>query len=279
MVARNFGYTFGRTEEGRARDYAELEKRLAQQPVVVPAVDPVQPTQPDTTQSPITVNPTSTNLAYWTIPNVAYRGKVGNVDVLNGLLDNGTSKTQDGWAAYSEKERASGQFYTPDYPLLYAALAKAFDLKDEKVYKQKVKEMRIVLKDLSRNNWLMTLTRIKYQPKGKDILVHNFGMKDKYEILEDFVGADGELPAGSPERVYRNLLGTTDSSDRIKKTFNWLNDTNTSYIWRVNSKPNSVDERVAWFIAGSDRAYLGCDRYPSGSDSSLGVRFVASGAS
>ena len=68
MVARNFGYTFGRTEEGRARDYAELEKRLAQQPVVVPAVDPVQPTQPDTIQ-PQTAQPRNIPIVDYNLSN------------------------------------------------------------------------------------------------------------------------------------------------------------------------------------------------------------------
>ena len=272
MVKRNFGLTFGRTEIGKEKDYTELERRLAQQPVA-PISDPVSPAQPDENTRPITVNPSSTNLAYWTIPNVSYRGTMGNVDVLKGLLDNGASREQGGSADYSERERAKGNFYTPDYPLFYNALEKAFDLKDEKAFKKQVEEMRTTLKGLSRAKWLMTLTRIRYAPQGKDTIIHNFGLQDQYELQEDFMGADGELPAGSPVSVYQTLLGTQSNLRKIKGVFDWLNDTNSNYIWRVNSKPSSIDERVARFFADSVGAGFNCNGDPSGSGSSLGVRF------
>ena len=226
------------------------------------------------TTSPIITNPSQTNLPYWTIPNVIYRGVSGNVDVQKTLLENGTSKDQDSWASYSEKERTKGNFYTPDYPLLYRTLEQAFNLKDEKAYKNQIEEMRTTLKGLARAKWLMTLTRIKYAPKGKDTIIHNFGLKDKYSLQEEFMGADGELPAGSPVNVYQNLLGTQSNIGRIKSVFDWFNDTNRSYIWRVNSKPDSVEDRVARFNACSDRAVLDCYGDPSVSYSSLGVRFV-----
>jgi hypothetical protein len=133
--------------------------------------------------------------------------------------------------------------------------------------------MRTTLKELSRANWLMTLTRIKYAPKGKDTVIHNFGLKDKYDLQEDFMGADGELPAGSPVSVYQTLLGTQSNLKKIKGVFDWLNDTNSNYIWRVNSKPSSIDERVARFFADSVGAGFNCNGDPSGSGSSLGVRF------
>jgi len=270
---RKFGFTFGRTPEGNRQDYEALEKRLAQQPII-PVTNPPIVTPAPNVVPPIATNPSPTNLQFWTISDVNYRGIVGNVDVAKTLLENGTSKTQSDWANYSGQARTRGDFYTPDYPLFYASLEKAFDLKDEKAYKKQTEEMRTALKGLSRANWLMTLTRIKYAPKGKDTIIHNFGLNDKYELAEDFMGQDGFLPAGSPEKVYQSLLGTQNSLGKINDVFKWLNETQT-YIWRVNSKPKSADERVAWFGAGSDRAVLYCDRDPTYSDSSLGVRFVA----
>lgn len=227
---------------------------------------------------PIRTNPAQTKLPYWTIPNVIYRGVSGNVDVQRTLLNTGTAMTQNLWANYSEQARTAGQFYTPDYPLVYATIAKAFDLKDENAYKKQVEEMRTTLKDFARANWLMTLTRIKYAPKGKDTIVHNFGMRDKYEVQENFVGADGKLPADSPTNVYQSLLGTRDSIVKINGVINWLNDT-SSYIWRVNRKPDAVDERVAGFNAYSGMAGPDCSADPLYWNVSLGVRFVASGTS
>lgn len=273
-MQRNFGFTFGRTAEGRDRDYAELEKRLAQQ-ITPPLPDNntsgTSGTAPQNTTPPLIVKPAQTNLQFWTIPGANYRGSPVNVEILKTLLDNGTAKKQDEWASYSESARTNGEFYTPDYPLFYSALERAFDLKDDPNYKTQLEEMRIVLKDFSRVNWLMTLTRIGYASSGKDTITHNFGLSDKYLLLEDFVGKDGELPAGSPAKVYQSLLGTKSQIDKIKNVFSWLNETPV-YIWRLNSKPTSVDERVAGFVADSGRAILGCGGVPTYTDSSLGVR-------
>ena len=273
-MQRNFGFTFGRTPEGRDRDYAELEKRLAQQitPPVPDANDNGNSgTAPPAVTPPTILRPAQTNLQFWTIPNVNYRGSSLNVDILKTLFDNGAAKTQDEWAGYSENARTNGGFYTPDYPLFYNTLERAFDLKDESLHKAQVEEMRTVLKGFSRAKWLMTLTRVKYSPKGKDKIVHNFGLKDQYTIPENFVGADGELPAGSPTKVYQSLLGTKSPIDKIKNVFSWLNETPV-YIWRLNDKPETIDERVARFGADSGWADLGCDGNPSGSSASLGVR-------
>jgi hypothetical protein len=273
MITRNIGFTFGRTEEGDRKDYEDLLKRLEQQKTTPPTPPATGVTLPVVVPSAI-VTPAQTNQQFWTIPNVNYRGAVGNVDVLKTLLDNETAKTQSDWVNYSEQSRLAGNFYTPDYPLFYATLDRALDLKDEKGYKTLIEEMRTTLQGFSRANWLMTLTRIAYQPSGKDRIIHNYGLKDNYEILQDFIGVDGVLPAGSNLNVYHALLGTTASLDRINKVFNWLNDTMSNYIFRINKKPKSVDERVAWFDAYSGGAFLSCDRVLAGSGVSLGVRFA-----
>ena len=226
---------------------------------------------------PITVNPVSTNAEFWTIPNVSYRGISTSVEVLKSLLDNKKCRTQDDWASYSEQARTNGDFYVPDYPLFYATLEKMFDLRDSIDYKQQVEEMRTTLQSLSRANWLMTLTRVQYSPKGKDNIIHNYGLGDKYELQESFVGEDGELPAKSSENVYQSFLGTGNSVNKIKDVFQWLNETPT-YIWRLNSKPKQLDERVARFGANSGRAYLYCNGGPTSTDSSLGVRAIRRGS-
>ena len=66
-----------------------------------PIMTPSQPVPP------IVVNPSQTTLPYWTIPNVTYRGVIGNVDIQKILLDNGASKEQSEWVKYSVKEEES----------------------------------------------------------------------------------------------------------------------------------------------------------------------------
>ena len=218
---------------------------------------------PNPPTTPVIVTPASTGLAYFTIPQITYRSGVFDADILKTFLDNGTVKTQDDWASYSENARVRGEFYT--------ILKRAFDLKDDPNYKFPVEEMRTTIQKLSREKWLMTLTRIGYSSQGNDTINHNFGLSDKYQSFEGVVGSDGEIPAGSSDDLYHSLLGTGDSITKIKDVFRWLNETPT-YIWRVNSKPKSNLERVARFGASSAWAGLVCDGDPTDTSSSLGVR-------
>jgi hypothetical protein len=241
-------------------EIAEEEK----QPINLPVTEPVVPIN-----SPIVV-PSGTD-EYWEIPGVTYRGASGNVHVLKGYLDNGNSKTQDNWANYSESARKNGGFYTPDYPLFFATLERAYALKTN----PSIEEVRQKIKELSRVRWLMALSRIKYDSNGDDEIVHNHGMSDQYSIKEHFMGQDGKIPAGSQESVYQKLLGTKCSVVEISNVFRWLNDTDT-YIWRLNKTPKNTEGRVARFSVDSNGAYLCCYGNPSSSNASLGVRFIAS---
>ena len=85
----------------------------------------------------------------------------------------------------------------------------------------------------------------------------------------DFVGSDGDLDSINPINELETLLGTRNKQEVID-VFSWLNETPT-YLWRLNSRPDKLDERVAGFGAGSGGAILNCGRGPSGSNDSLGV--------
>jgi hypothetical protein len=228
------------------------------------------PINPSVVNLPVNPNaPVASTGDYWEIPNVNYRGNTGNVQILKTLLDNGSSKTQDEWTQYSEQARKAGQFYLPDYPLFFSTLERAYTLKANPT----IEEARKKIQEFSRAKWLMTLTRIRYANKGSDKIVHNHGMSDEYEIEEPFVGQDGKIPAGSSETLYQKLLGTQSSVANIDSVFRWLNGTDT-YLYRLNSKPKSVDGRVARFGADSYWAVLYCNRDPAVTDAGLGVRFV-----
>ena len=171
--------------------------------------------------------------------------------------------TQYEWAKRAEEAMPKGGLYTPDYPIFYGIVkaAKTAGLED----------VRTFLRDKSLAKGFMTLTRIQYQSSGEDIIIHNFGTLDRYEEQVAFVGRDGKVNSSDAALPYQRLLGTYDNTQEILDVFKWLNGTDT-YISRVNNRPSVVDERVAWFSAGSDRAYLGCDGDPAFSYSSFGVR-------
>ena len=117
----------------------------------------------------------------------------------------------------------------------------------------------------------MTVNRIKYTPSGKDTIIHNYGLKDQYEIQENIVGREIELVKDtSNPKVYQAIL-SSDNRAEIQNIYKWITGKST-YLWRVNQKPENIDERVAWFYAFSVGAYLSCGRDPRSSNSALGVR-------
>jgi hypothetical protein len=230
-------------------------------------------TKPVQVQSPI-ITPSvniNSNQDFWTISGVNYRNGIYDVDLAKSLLNSGKSNNQEDWADYSEIARMSGDFHVGDMPLYHAVFTSLFNQKD----KPESEEARAFIQKQMREKYLMTLTRIAYQPKGKDKVIHNFGTTQKYELEEKIVGKDRIIESGD-NLALTVLLGDSDI-DRIKSVYNWINWTDT-YIYRLNSKPSSVDESVAGFVANSDGADLSCYWGPADSGSSLGVRLRPKGA-
>jgi hypothetical protein len=237
---------------------AEEEKRKKKTP---PEINPEQKKQ---NKNPLEIK---TIDDYWQIEGVNYNGEIYIVDLAKSLLDNGKSKTQDKWAEYREQAIKANEFYTGDMPLYHAVFSALFNQKD----KPESEEAREFIQKQMREKYPITLTRIAYQPKGKDKVIHNYGTSQKYEINENIVGKDREIIAGDSNAL--TALLRDGDIDKIKSVYNWINQTPT-WIWRVNSKPESIDERIARFVAGSDGAYLLCGRDATLADASLGVRLV-----
>ena len=198
---------------------------------------------------------------FWTIEGVNYNNKIGVYELSKELIP---SATHDELAALSKESKEKGGFYCPDARLFYSILSAVKDSGNT--------DVRDFIQEKLRKNWLNTLTRIKHFPRKKDEVIHNYKMSDEYSVKGDIVGKDGQIKDVSPKSYLELLLGEKDAG-KINNVFQFINKTDC-YIWRLNSKPNKLDERVAWFNAGSDRANLNCDGYSSNRNSSLGVRAV-----
>ncbi len=221
----------------------------------VPPVNPLL-------KSPVVSTNVQSNVDFWSIP-LLYRSEQYTADLMKTLLEDGAAHTQDEWAARYERVRGSDEFYTPDFPAFYG-IVKAAKIAGRE-------DVRTFLKDTSRARWLTTLTRIAYQPSSHDTIIHNYGTQDRYQTSVDFITPNEFIINTNKPWSYQGLLETRDNVQEINKVFNWLDGTN-AYSWKVNTKPDKVDERVARFDADSVRAGLDCDRDPAGSYSSLGVR-------
>ena len=213
---------------------------------------------------------------FWTIGNVEYRNGIYTVDLAKELLDNGNTKTQEQWAEYSKQAKQNNSFHTGDFPLYHAIFTTLFNNRNGK-QKNDVEEIRQFIKQKMVEKWIMTLTRIQYNPKKqKDKVIHNYNLPDQYPIETDsFVGDDGYIKSTNNVKApLQTLLDTKQNVNEINDVYKWLTDVD-AYLWRVNSEVKNTDERVARFVAFSVRAYLDCDGDPQDSGSGLGVRLRA----
>ncbi len=213
----------------------------------------------------------------WRIDNVSYRNKIYTVDLSKELLDKGASKTQDDWSVYSQQAQLQSDFHAADLTFYHALFTELYKNKDNHAIKATVEEARSFLEKTFLAEWLMTLTRVQYNPKGKDIIVHNHHMPDEYQIEETIVGPDGYItkPETKAQSALTALLECNQDINEVNNIYKWITQKD-AYLWRVNSKPIQVDERVAGFGADSGRTNLFCGRYPWDSGSACGVRFARS---
>lgn len=200
---------------------------------------------------------------FWTIQNVNYNGKISDYELSKNLLD---SATQDEYIKNYLIAKQNNGFHCADMPLQYAIFKALHDSNSTEK-----EDARLFIQKSMREKYLMTLTRILYKPTKKtpDKVVHNYGLpNEEYIKAVDFVGPDRELILDD-KNVLEALLLTNDT-DEVKNVLKWINQTPV-WIWRLNSKPNKLDGRVARFYADFVRANLSCNRNPSNRNSSLGI--------
>jgi len=135
-----------------------------------------------------------------------------------------------------------------------------------------VEQARQFLQTALRNNFPNTQTRVRYMPRGKDKIIHNYGRESQKIILANLIGEDGRL--SSVLSLDASLALTGRKPEEVEEIISYINKT-PAYFWRVTSKPAQKDERVVGFDAGSGGAGLSCYRFPGDRGVSLGVRFVA----
>ena len=219
---------------------------------------------------------------HWHIDDVLYRGEQYVADLSRTLLDSGAEHTQDEWAARYERAIDNNDFYTPDLPTLYGIVKALYTARGDASRAGQIAEAQEFLKSTSRAKWLMTLTRIAYQPIGDDIIIHNHGTRDRYENKVDFITSSECIKKTNRPTSYKALLGTQDSVQEINSVFHWISDRDIYAV--VKPKPSVIErvarflvnskviERVARLNASSYWAYLNCYWNPTYSNSSFGVR-------
>ena len=211
----------------------------------------VKSNQPATERVVSYVTPST---GYWVIPS-----EQGDFHLAQALIP---AMTQADAIKHSSPEG----FRALDVPAYMQLFKAMYDLKDKGGDVEKAREF---VQATMRNRFPNTLTSVKYASRGKDTVVHNYEEGSSKKIRANIVGEDGLITDCLSLEASLALTGKKPAE--VAEIMSYLNKT-PAYIWRVNSKPTSVDERVVWFIANSDGASLNCDRNPSFRNGSLGVR-------
>src|SRR3989344_7567469 len=204
---------------------------------------------------------------FYEIKGVHYNNGICRVNLSKTLLP---SRTQDEHAEHRLNAKPN-EFYLADISLYYALFTELFSNRDSP-YKPKIEEARRFIKKSMLEHWLTTLTIVHYNPNGNDMIIHNYGQKDRRkDNLNTFIGPNGEITKiSNAEKPLQLLLNTNQNASEINSVYNWLADFN-AYLWRLNSRPEKTDERVAGLYAGTVRACLDCLRGPSNLDGGFGV--------
>ncbi len=206
---------------------------------------------------------------FWRIEGVKYRNDVSSYDLSKSLLPSMNYKQS---IKHAIKSKQTGDFYTPNSILLYSIINSAYEQKNNPI----AENIREFIQSSMIDKYLKILSLGQYTPEGKDIMIHNSTMDNKFSIKCDLVGKDGYIQDINSKPYLDAFLGASNIKE-INKRFQWLNKTD-AYIFRLNEKPSNIEERIAGFDANSVRVGLNCCWSSSNSDSALGVRESAEGA-
>ncbi len=100
----------------------------------------------------------------------------------------------------------------------------------------------------------MTLSQVIYQPSGKDAVVHNTRLPDKYSVKEDLVGPNEFIVRdGNSQPACRALL--EDDVSKINEVYQWISNKDT-FLSRSNQKPEKRGERSVGLGVGSSGAFI-----------------------
>ena len=249
-MERNFGFTFGRTPEGRESDYRALVKRLEQQSAPTsPAVPQIPDVTPD--NNPPQVTPTN---GWLYVPSIGMEFS----PTLDGLNSN--------W--YDAHKLARGKGFVMPSPaetwaLIFEAKAKLSNPAFRKIYE--------FFTEKTASGWHSEWQDAYFKKSGKKMYMstlEKFDTKDK-PIFHNATDITGTYLANDG---YANISQRTNiTSQGLCK----VADSRTDYVKGENIYSwCPKDGAVARFFASSDWAGLDCYGDPASSDSSLGVRFA-----
>ncbi len=186
----------------------------------------------------------------WTIKGVHYQGQVIPITLSRELLP---AMNLGQMVKHAKKAMEKGEPHSANAQVFYAVAKRAME--------QDNREVQKFMRETIFNQYPNLLSVVRYAPKGKlDEIVHNPRLLNRYSAKVDFVAPDEFIRGSKRREDYEALVGA-DNPDEVADVLGWVTG-RKAYLWRVNRRPPSVDERVVGLSANSDRFDLDCSRGP-----------------
>jgi hypothetical protein len=187
------------------------------------------------------------------------------------------SRTQDEHALQRKKAKRN-EFYVECMPFYHSLFTTLYKNRKNNDFKNGVEEVRQFISESLFEYPLTTLTRVRYNPDGKnDLIVHDYKQPQQFRIkLDSIVGPNGYILGGDQDNIEKPLqilLGTNQSLQEINDVYMWLT-AKSVYLKRINETPKISLESVAVFTSYSGWSGLDCYRGTAYSDTALLVREV-----
>ena len=189
--------------------------------------------------------------SHWTFQRTSLAGKTRKLHFFEQMTPPLNSEQL---AEHYEKAKEKENPRPANFREVWETATLGYDL--QATFPEQAESLRNTLQNGMRR-YANTTTVVAYNPEGqKDELIHNYQTSDAYSVNGEFVGKDSLIQNVQPFSLLEAILGTRDIAE-INNIAQWLNNT-PAYLWRVNSKPQERDERVAGFGAFSGRLDLYC---------------------
>jgi hypothetical protein len=170
------------------------------------------------------------------ISEVNYKGKIHTYKLYTKMTN---PMNQYKLAEFYENEKQKGDPYPMDSILHFSIFDSAVKSGDKDL-------MNLI--QLGLRKYPNTLSRVIYNPSGKDKVLHNYGTSDSYSLIGNISGPNGWIKGINDKKSLELLTGIKDVN-KLNKISQDINGTLMSF-WRVNSKPSEKIERVVGFSAG-----------------------------
>lgn len=187
---------------------------------------------------------------FWRINNVLDNGKKITLD-LNKEIFYGKEigSRHDGieyskikqWIEYSKQSKQEGKFYTGNLLQHHLLFNSLFEIKKSNKNNKEIEKISKMLEGILRNKKLLTNSTIRYNPKGKDQIIHSKWMEDEFTEFHEITSPHEWIKDSKNSELYKKILGIDKTKD-INKIYD-----REIYFQGLEKKPESIAEYFIYF--------------------------------